>query len=347
MTPQLKGRLREAALTIGALLGLACVVLAVASTFFGVHVLVFRSGSMSPTIETGGAALARTVVAADLRVGDIVSVQNAEGIRVTHRIAAIDHAGAKASLTLKGDANRAADEYSYQVVKAERVFWHANRLGYLVSALGSPYALFAGGAFAALLLYLGFSKGAGPGAGTTGGARGEGQTQDHLGVTSPMDSVANETRSAKSLVGRSASTRGVVTAVIAATLLLPPAMSSTMAGFTDSPTVAADFRVMIPCSHAGKPIHLSWVSTGAATYTIVSKTRSGNPVKTFTTTYTPKQKPAEGQIITFDLEPFGGAGWSGINYVASIYGSDGALLGTRDFFEYRSGGTDFQGCGAR
>jgi hypothetical protein len=43
---------------------------------FGVTPLVFTSGSMSPSIETGALGFARTVDADDHAVGDDVSVTN-------------------------------------------------------------------------------------------------------------------------------------------------------------------------------------------------------------------------------------------------------------------------------
>ena len=67
--------IRESALNIGALLGVICFVFAVCAVFFGITPLIFRSGSMSPAIDTGSLALARTVPASSLTVGDIVSIR--------------------------------------------------------------------------------------------------------------------------------------------------------------------------------------------------------------------------------------------------------------------------------
>lgn len=162
-------RWRELALTLGAVLGVVCIVLSLASTVLGIHVLVFRSGSMTPTIDAGGAALARSVPADDLRVGQIVSVLDAKGVRITHRIVRIDHIDGQTELVLKGDANQQPDAQPYPVSSADRVFWHANRLGFVVNALGSRGALVAGALLAAALVYLGF---AGSGAGPRGGGPG-------------------------------------------------------------------------------------------------------------------------------------------------------------------------------
>ena len=76
---------REVFLTFGALLGVLCIAATVAGAAFGVKPLVFRSGSMSPAINTGDLAVSRTVDARELKADDIVSVINSKGNRVNHR----------------------------------------------------------------------------------------------------------------------------------------------------------------------------------------------------------------------------------------------------------------------
>ncbi|GAC81185.1 signal peptidase, endoplasmic reticulum-type [Gordonia malaquae] len=148
---------REVALNVGAVLGLICIVVAVASTLFGITPLVFRSGSMEPDIPTGSLALARTVDAADIRVGDVVSVNNDHGTRISHRVVAIEPAGdGVVSLTLKGDANRAPDGLPYTVTAADRVVAHVPLLGYAAAWLSSKSAIFLGGIVAGALLMLAF-----------------------------------------------------------------------------------------------------------------------------------------------------------------------------------------------
>ena len=50
---------REVLLTSGAVIGALCILLPLGALVFGVTPLVFRSGSMSPAIETGALGLAR------------------------------------------------------------------------------------------------------------------------------------------------------------------------------------------------------------------------------------------------------------------------------------------------
>lgn len=149
-------RVRSAVLTTGAVVGALCLLLAVAGLAFGVKPLIFRSGSMGPEIPAGALALARPVAAADLAVGDVVSVVSSERQRVTHRVVAIEGAGPSRALTLQGDANPAPDAETYQVARADRVFWSVPWVGYGVAFLGTPLGMFLLGGFAVGVLALGF-----------------------------------------------------------------------------------------------------------------------------------------------------------------------------------------------
>lgn len=143
---------KQVALTLGAVVGVLCLVVTVAGFAFGVRPLVFLSGSMSPTIDTGALAIARTVPAEDLRVGDIVSVPTPAGQRVTHRIVDVQRLDGQATLRLKGDANEAVDAAPYQVVNADVVLFSVPEVGFLLAWLTSPVGLILLGLYAAMLL---------------------------------------------------------------------------------------------------------------------------------------------------------------------------------------------------
>lgn len=152
-------RLANAFLTVGAVLGAVTLVLVILGPSLGVRPLLFRSGSMTPTIETGDLALARTVPARDLAVGDIVSVSTSGGARVTHRIVDIQLDGARATLTLRGDANEAADAQPYDVTEADRVVFVVPWVGHVIAVASSPLGLVALGMGAAGLLAIVFGGG--------------------------------------------------------------------------------------------------------------------------------------------------------------------------------------------
>lgn len=146
------GRARQTVLTVGAVLGFVCIVVTIAALAFGLRPLVFRSGSMSPTIDTGALAISQERPAADLRRGDIVSVQTPAGSRVAHRIHTIEHLRGEAILQLKGDANNDVDATPYRVSDADVVVFHVPWLGYAVGWLSSPIGLVLLGIYAAFLI---------------------------------------------------------------------------------------------------------------------------------------------------------------------------------------------------
>lgn len=149
---------REGLLTVGALLGVLCLGLTVAGVAFGIVPLVFRSGSMSPAIETGDLAIARTVDASALRPGDVVSVVTGSGVRVTHRVVSSAPQGDRQQLTMKGDANQAPDAEPYVIARADRVLFHIPKAGYVVNAVASPFGIFVGGLYVAMMLWLVFRR---------------------------------------------------------------------------------------------------------------------------------------------------------------------------------------------
>lgn len=149
----------ESLLTVTATLGVLCIVATVASLAFDVEPLVFRSGSMSPTISTGDLAVARSVPASELAKGDIVSVRTAKGERVTHRITRVEDVGDARSLTLKGDSNSTADIETYSVNSADKVLFSIPKVGYIVNAVSGTVGAFGGGLLVALVLFVAFGPG--------------------------------------------------------------------------------------------------------------------------------------------------------------------------------------------
>ncbi|GAA3654178.1 signal peptidase I [Microbacterium marinilacus] len=121
--------------------GLVSIAWLLASWLLGLHLVVLTTGSMSPGMPPGTAAVERTVAAAELRVGDVVSVPRAgDGEVVTHRIVEISSNGEpdQRTLTLQGDANDGPDTQPYTVSRAGLVVVAVPAVGYVVTFLGSP-----------------------------------------------------------------------------------------------------------------------------------------------------------------------------------------------------------------
>ncbi|MDV8024341.1 S24/S26 family peptidase [Rhodococcus sp. IEGM 1330] len=130
---------------------------------------------MAPAIDTGALAISKETAATEVRVGDIVNVTNAAGSRITHRVVEIGAVGTdSAQLFLRGDANAERDSESYIVSEVGRVVASVPKLGYAVSWLSGPVAVFAGGVLVGVLLMVAWS----PGRGRTITAEPEGGEQD-------------------------------------------------------------------------------------------------------------------------------------------------------------------------
>jgi signal peptidase I len=169
--PSPLARVRGILLTLGAVIGGLCLVIAVAGALFGARTLVVRSGSMSPGMPTGSLALAWPVDADEIEIGDIVSVIDADGSRITHRVVGIQPAsGDDVTLTLQGDANPTPDAQVYEVDKADRVLGSVPWAGRVVVFLGTPGGLLVLGALTAGLLGYAFRPTRTP----RGGGRGPG-----------------------------------------------------------------------------------------------------------------------------------------------------------------------------
>lgn len=145
--PRTRGALRalgDVLLWVAAALGLLCAVLAALTSFLGFQVMLFSSGSMDPTIPVGSAALVSSVEAADVEVGDIVTVDRGAGeLPVTHRVVSIAPADSPDArlLTLRGDANDQDDPAPYEVTEVGRVVFSVPGVAPLVAQLGTSRML--------------------------------------------------------------------------------------------------------------------------------------------------------------------------------------------------------------
>ncbi|PYE14547.1 signal peptidase I [Williamsia limnetica] len=141
MSDRVKKVAVEIALTVGALAGLLCVIIAIVGVSFGLSPLIFRSDSMSPAIDVGDVAISRSIPAADVAAGDIVSVSRPDGTRITHRVVSIDaHVGNSTTMTLRGDSNNVDDPQPYTVTTVDEILFHIPNLGYVLSWFANPYS---------------------------------------------------------------------------------------------------------------------------------------------------------------------------------------------------------------
>ncbi|MGC4151980.1 MAG: signal peptidase I [Propionicimonas sp.] len=130
---------RSAVLSLAAALGVVCFAVFAGALAFGVQPLVVISGSMEPGLPTGSVAFIRSVPAAELAVGDVVTVARPRvGGLVTHRVVTSTAVGDGVhELTLKGDANSMPDATTYTVDHAGRYVGHVPGLGNVALLLQS------------------------------------------------------------------------------------------------------------------------------------------------------------------------------------------------------------------
>ncbi|OWV11537.1 signal peptidase I [Micromonospora wenchangensis] len=133
-------RVADMALTLFAIGGAVCVVLVPLALFFDVSLILFKTGSMGPTIPAGSLAVVREIPASEVAVGDVVTVDRTPLPPITHRVVDIaDGGGEVRLLTLRGDANESNDAAPHAVTHVRLVEWSVPKLGYAVRTLSNIY----------------------------------------------------------------------------------------------------------------------------------------------------------------------------------------------------------------
>jgi signal peptidase len=132
-------------LNLAAAGGVVCIIAVIAAFAFNITLIMFKTGSMSPTIPAGSLAVVRQIPASEIRVGDVVTVDRAGKPPITHRVRAISSVssigGELRSITMRGDANTSDDPQSYSVGHVRIVLLSVPGLAYAVVAVSHPLAL--------------------------------------------------------------------------------------------------------------------------------------------------------------------------------------------------------------
>lgn len=135
--------LADVLLWLAAAAGGICIVLVIVAFTANITLIMFRTGSMAPTIPAGSVAVVQSVPASEVQVGDVVTVDRAGDLPVTHRITSIAP-GASADervITMRGDANAADDPYPYTVQTVRIVLFSIPGIATVIVAMGDPYVL--------------------------------------------------------------------------------------------------------------------------------------------------------------------------------------------------------------
>ncbi|WP_440312066.1 signal peptidase I [Leucobacter chromiireducens] len=128
-------------LNIAAVGGIVCIVLVALSGFFGISIIMFKTGSMSPSIPAGSLAIVRQIPADAIHVGDVVTVDRAGMLPVTHRVTSVSGEGPSRTITMRGDANDVDDPSPYDVTQVRVVMGAVPGLARVVVWFSHPAVL--------------------------------------------------------------------------------------------------------------------------------------------------------------------------------------------------------------
>lgn len=135
--------LGDTVLWVAAVAGVACMALVVLALTANITLIMFRTGSMSPTIPAGAVAVVQRVPASDIEVGDVVTVDRLGDLPVTHRVTSVA-AGtddARRIITMRGDANADDDPFPYEVTSVRVVLFSVPGVATAIAGLGDPRVL--------------------------------------------------------------------------------------------------------------------------------------------------------------------------------------------------------------
>lgn len=130
-------------LWLAATAGAVCILLVVLAFTAQITLIMFRTGSMSPTIPAGSVAVVQRVPASEVEIGDVVTVDREGELPVTHRIITIAP-GANVEervITMRGDANAADDPFPYTVSSVRRVLFAVPGIAAIIAGMGDPVVL--------------------------------------------------------------------------------------------------------------------------------------------------------------------------------------------------------------
>ncbi|WP_245708862.1 signal peptidase I [Ruania alba] len=135
-------RVGDVALTVLAAAGALCIVLVVLAFTLNISLIMFSTGSMTPTIPAGSVALVREVPATEIEVGDVVTVDRPAALPVTHRVTEVlGTDGEQVTFTMQGDANADPDPAPYTVSQVRLVLGSVPHLASVIVWFQDPVVL--------------------------------------------------------------------------------------------------------------------------------------------------------------------------------------------------------------
>lgn len=124
-------------------LGAICIVLVILAVGFNLNLIMFKTGSMSPTIPAGSVALVKEIPASKIEIGDIVTVDIEGHLPITHRVTSVAPGPnpEQRIITMRGDANETDDAAPYTVSTVRIVLGSVPELAKFIVWISHPIAL--------------------------------------------------------------------------------------------------------------------------------------------------------------------------------------------------------------
>lgn len=133
----------EGLLWLASLVGLICILSVVLAWTFNVSLIMFRTGSMEPTIPSGSVAVVREVPAETVERGEILTVDRPGQLPVTHRVIDVQPGDSpdERVIRMQGDANESEDPHPYTVTEARTYLIHVPHVANAVHQMSNPWVL--------------------------------------------------------------------------------------------------------------------------------------------------------------------------------------------------------------
>ncbi|MGO1406529.1 signal peptidase I [Agrococcus casei] len=161
-TPRRAGRqasswVVDALLWVLAVAGAVCILLVILAHTMGITLMMFSTGSMSPTIPAGSVAVVQETPATAIEIGDVVTVDRGDLLPVTHRVTSVEPGAVddERVITMRGDANEQDDPHPYTVETVRTVLFSIPGLANVIVWFGDPLVL--GGITIAAALLVGWA----------------------------------------------------------------------------------------------------------------------------------------------------------------------------------------------
>jgi signal peptidase len=120
---------------------LAIMLAAAAPLALGDRSFVVRSGSMTPTIDTGDVVVVKPVAASTARVGEIITFKDPvdESRLLSHRVRSIEQQGNRLAFTTQGDANTGQEHWKIEPTgRIGEVVYRVPKLGFAIAWTSTP-----------------------------------------------------------------------------------------------------------------------------------------------------------------------------------------------------------------